>query len=114
MAADVIATQTVNSMLNEMSEYGKDLIHLNKHNGLDALQNLINGTYADELSDYFLLPNISQEAHNKVLRGEIKKYDVLDKYRPLNNIIGNTYTYLIQKIGEEETTKYLIDAIYVE
>ncbi len=55
-----------------------------------------------------------REVHEKVLRGELKKYDELTEYRDLENKIGNTYTYLIQKTGKEETEKYYIDAIYIE
>ncbi len=113
MVADVITTETVNGMLNEMGQYGSDIIQLNKHKGLRTLERLMNETYVDELSNYFLEYDVSQEAHEKVLIGDIKTIQELRNYSSLEGS-GNTYTYLIQTIGEEETEKHLIDAIYVE
>ncbi len=116
MVTDAIATEVTNSMLNDMSEYGKELIHINKHNGLDAINTLIERTYADELSNYLIVRNVSQEAHNKVLNGELTSYEELRDYDyfPSEYVKENTYSYLIQTSGEEETKKYYIDAIYLE
>ncbi|WP_027395150.1 hypothetical protein [Aquimarina latercula] len=112
MVADVIATEVTNGMLNDMSAYGKELVHINKHNGLDALESLIERTYADELSDFFLQRNISHEAHCKVMNGEIKTFKELDQFDSINNS-ELKYTYLILiKDKDTETEKYYIDAVY--
>ncbi len=114
MVADVIATEVTNSMLNDMSEYGKELIHINKHNGLDAINTLIERTYADELGEFFLQKNISSEAHYKVMSGEIKTIMELDQFEPINDF-GTKYSYLIfVKDKDTEAEKFYIDAVYSE
>ena len=115
MVADVISTEVVNGMLNDMSAYGKDLIHVNKHRGLRAIENLFRGTMADELSDYILESEISQEAHNKVLNGEIQTIEELQDYRSNGGIDDNSYTYLIFITDRDtESEKFHIDAIYLQ
>ncbi|TPN87110.1 hypothetical protein [Aquimarina algicola] len=112
MVADVIATEVTNSMLNDMSAYGKELVHINKHNGLDAIETLIERTYADELGDFFLQRDISNEAHYKVMNGEIKTLEELDQFDPIDDF-GQKYTYLIfVQDKDTENEKFYIDAVY--
>ena len=115
MVADVISTEVVNGMLNDMSAYGKELIHVNKHNGLRAIENLFKGTIADELSDYLLETNISQEAHEKVMQGDIITFEELQGYKSEGGFNDNSYTYLIFITDRNtESEKYNIDAIYLQ
>ena len=99
--------------MSEMSQYGEDLIQLHKHKGLSALEQLIDQTTADEFSGYLLERNVSQEAHEKVLCGEIKSFEELQNH-PSSDVYDNSYVYLIKEIGEEETKKYLIDSIHAQ
>ncbi len=113
--ADVLATEVVKGMMEDMKEYSEEIIQKNKHKGLSVMETLVEQTAVDEFSGYFLQYGVSQEAHNKVMCGEIDTFTKLDDYVEEEGLDdGNTYTYLIKRVGKEETLKHIIDTVYVD
>ena len=118
MVADVIATQEVNKIMNDVREYNYDLLQRAKLGGLSKLRLFLDMTYTDKLIGYDLFEDISQETHNKIMRGEINTNSKL--IESINEESGKNseiyYTYLIQRFKNHNTNEftYVVDSVFTQ
>ena len=113
MVSDIIATQEVNAIMNDVKQYNYELLQRVKLGGLSKLCIFLDMTYTDGYIGFRLLEYIPAETHCKVMSGEISSFVGLqnsireessDKY----------YAYLMQIIDDPKTEKttYIIDSAY--
>ncbi|WP_438711848.1 hypothetical protein ACSTS3_04660 [Aquimarina muelleri] len=117
MVADVIATQEVNKIMNDVREYNYDLLQRAKLGGLKILKAFIKGTRTEALIGFSLIEGIPVSTHCKILNGDIKTFKDLNDsiFDEISNGEEAFYTYLIQTNENEETTErttYLIDSVH--
>lgn len=117
MVADIIATQEVNKIMNDLREYNFELLQKAKLQGLQGLRNFIKHTRTESLIGFSLLEGIPQDTHCKVFSGEIITYkDLQDSiFEEVSNGGEALYSYLVQTHSNESTTEkptYLIDSVY--
>ncbi|WP_438711137.1 hypothetical protein ACSTS3_21640 [Aquimarina muelleri] len=113
MVADVIATQEVNKIMNDVRDYNMALLENVKIQGLSKLRLFMDTTRTDLLLGFKLVENIPHQIHCKVMNGEIITFD---DFMNLNeaNISDKYYSYLIQTIDNKKTERrtHIIDSIY--
>ncbi|WP_438710794.1 hypothetical protein ACSTS3_19165 [Aquimarina muelleri] len=117
MVADVIATQEVNKIMNDVREYNFELLQRAKLEGLKTLKAFIKGTRTEALIGFSLIEGIPVSTHCKILNGDIKTFKDLNDsiFDEISNGEEAFYTYLIQTNENEETTEratYLIDSVH--
>uniref|UniRef100_UPI001304CFCC hypothetical protein n=1 Tax=Aquimarina sp. I32.4 TaxID=2053903 RepID=UPI001304CFCC len=113
MVSDVIATQEVNKIMNDVRGYNTELLEQAKLQGLEKLQLFMDTTRTNELIGFRLIGDVPEETHFKVMRGEINTFIELE-----NSIERESsdkyYSYLIKIIDDKSTERktYIIDAVY--
>ena len=114
MVADVIATQEVNKIMNDVRDYNKLLLENAKIQGLSKLRLFLDMTYTDKLIGYDLFEDIPAETHCELMSGQIKTYKQILESKLDNKFSDKYYSYLVQIIDNKETerTTYIIDSIY--
>ncbi|WP_438711851.1 hypothetical protein ACSTS3_04670 [Aquimarina muelleri] len=112
--ADVIATQEVNKIMNDVRDYNYELLQRAKLDGLSKLRLFLDMTYTDKLIGYDLFEDIPAETHCELMSGQIKTYKQILESKLDNKFSDKYYSYLVQIIDNKETerTTYIIDSIY--
>ncbi|MCX2764625.1 hypothetical protein [Aquimarina muelleri] len=114
MVADVIVTEKIAPMINDIKDYYKEELEKVKLLGLRELRFFID-TSKREVFGFKLLDNIPSETHCKVMNNEIKTISEFKKSRS-EDVFGSEvfYTYLVQEIDDKKTERliYIIDSVY--
>ena len=114
MVSDIIATQEVNAIMNDVKQYNYELLQRVKLGGLYKLKLFLDTTITDTLIGFRLETDLSESTHCKVLNGEIKTFTELEESKDYEIDSEIFYSYLVQTIDNESTerTTFVIDSIY--
>ncbi|WP_438711854.1 hypothetical protein ACSTS3_04685 [Aquimarina muelleri] len=114
MVADVIATQEVNKIMNDVKDYNYELLQRAKLGGLSKLRLFLDMTYTDKLIGFRLEEDIPYEIHCKVMSGQINTFEQIIASKLDNDFSDKYYSYLVQIIENKQTerSEYIIDSIY--
>ncbi|WP_438711841.1 hypothetical protein ACSTS3_04630 [Aquimarina muelleri] len=116
LAGDVITTKVVNEIINEFENESLLEWERRKAKSLNsALAWVQSGNNGAKMLQLGFIEFVSQEAHEKVLRGEINNFDEFQNFTPsiASSIDKNFYTYFYIAKKENNKTKYLIDSIFI-
>ncbi|WP_438711147.1 hypothetical protein ACSTS3_21670 [Aquimarina muelleri] len=117
MVADVIATQEVNKIMNDVRDYNKLLLENAKRQGLSKLRLFLDTTRTEGLIGFDVIGNISLKTHCKIMNGKIKTIkDFRKSLKEDKDDSGVSYSYLIQQIENKETERdtIIIDSVYMQ
>ena len=114
MVSDIIATQEVNAIMNDVKQYNYELLQRAKLGGLSKLRIFLDMTHTDKLIGFRLIEYIPTDTHCKVMSGEINTYEMFLESRINEEVSDKYYAYLFQVIDNPNTEKttYIIDSAY--
>ena len=117
--ADIVATEMVKGLMNDIKEDGKLFLAQAKLKGLAAVKQYLKSDSA-KICGYELRENFPQETHNKLMKGNISTFEKLldskDENFNFDNKTEKSYTYIIQKVETTSNIKYnyVIESIIIQ
>ena len=114
MVSDIIATQEVNAIMNDVKQYNYELLQRAKLGGLSKLRIFLDMTHTDKLIGFDLIEYIPAETHCLVMSGQIRTFNELEESIIEESSSDKYYAYLFQVIDNPNTEKttYIIDSAY--
>ncbi len=117
MVADIIATQEVNKIMNDVKDYNLELLQQAKLGGLSKLRLFLDLSRTEDLINFSIIDNVSDKTHCKVMNGEITTIN--DFRKSLSDDSSNSevyYSYLIQKVTKKEQEReiFIVDSTYLQ
>ncbi|WP_027392813.1 type VI secretion system tube protein TssD [Aquimarina latercula] len=109
--ADVIATETVNNLLNDFNEDMDQKFNLIKTKGLTATKLFVQ-SQGGKISGYKYHEDVSENLHCKIMNGEITTFEEFDSYADEGNSeVFFTYFFKIVHDSDRKKDMYVLDCV---